>query len=75
MKRSARGFASDVGESSRKNTQYFDEEHPENLPADPTIRSIFVLEEDQVWSGLLDHNGYPLFREKEPVGFRIRKSN
>ena len=29
-----------------------------------------IIEDDQEWSGLFDSEGTPLFRVKDPIGFR-----
>lgn len=32
-----------------------------------------AVSERDAWTGLYDENGKPLYREKEPLGFRVRK--
>ncbi|MGI9306735.1 MAG: hypothetical protein ACR2P5_05460 [Gammaproteobacteria bacterium] len=50
--------------------QYWEDEEDCEREAHRTIQ---VVEGDAEFTGLLDADGYPIYRVPDPIGFRIRK--
>lgn len=53
-----------------KTRSYYDEESYLE-PADKQATTVHVNEKDEQWSGLLDHEGKPLYRPKTKMGFDL----